>query len=497
MSDYDVIILGSGPGGYLAAERLAANKIRVALVEKTAVGGTCLNIGCIPTKTLLNSAKLYAHLRDASSFGIEAEGVHVNWRQVMAWKEEVSKRLRRSLELTLKKAGVEIIRGVGKLTDGHSVIVFPVNAESDALQPSLYQAQTSQSSDYQSPDSQSSNSAFMIRGQKIIIATGSSPIIPPIRGIKDNPAVLDSTGLLSIGEIPSSLCIIGGGVIGIEFASLFSALGSSVTVIEMMDEIVPVMDSQMAVELRKALKNVTFMLGTKVTELEGKKVLFENKNGEKGSTEADIILLSVGRKANIEDWGAQESGLEIKNRAIATDDRMRTNLPGVWAIGDVTGKSQLAHAAYRMAEVAVSDILASQNSERSNQIFVPETVPWALYSLPEAAGAGLTEQDARARGYDTHVIRMPYNVSGRFVAENGFSAPGSIKIIIEKSSERLLGIHLLGAYASEQIWGAALALERRLPLSAFRNMVFPHPTVSEVIREAAWSANPLSGTHIH
>ncbi len=377
----------------------------------------------------------------------------------MAWKEEVSKRLRRSLELTLKKAGVEIIRGVGKLTDGHSVIVFPVNAESDALQPSLYQAQTSQSSDYQSPDSQSSNSAFMIRGQKIIIATGSSPIIPPIRGIKDNPAVLDS--------------------------------------IEMMDEIVPVMDSQMAVELRKALKNVTFMLGTKVTELEGKKVLFENKNGEKGSTEADIILLSVGRKANIEDWGAQESGLEIKNRAIATDDRMRTNLPGVWAIGDVTGKSQLAHAAYRMAEVAVSDILASQNSERSNQIFVPETVPWALYSLPEAAGAGLTEQDARARGYDTHVIRMPYNVSGRFVAENGFSAPGSIKIIIEKSSERLLGIHLLGAYASEQIWGAALALERRLPLSAFRNMVFPHPTVSEVIREAAWSANPLSGTHIH
>ncbi len=482
-TDYDVIILGSGPGGYLAAERLAAKKLKVALVEKADVGGTCLNIGCIPTKTLLNSAKLYAYLNEASSFGIETEGVHVNWQRVMAWKEEVSNKLRRSLELTLRKAGVEIIRGTGKLTDGHSITVFPPVRESDGFRSS------SPTSASQSSDSQSSTSPFIIKGQKIILATGSSPIIPPIPGIKNNPVVLDSTGLLSVAEIPSRLCIIGGGVIGIEFASLFSSLGSKVTVIEMMDEIVPVMDRQMAVELRKALKNVSFMLGTKVTELVGKKVLFENKNGEKSSVEADIVLLSVGRKANIEGWGAQESGLEIKNRAIATDDWMRTNLPGIWAIGDVTGKSQLAHAAYRMAEVAVSDILAGQNAQRSDQIFSPETVPWALYSLPEAAGVGLTEQDARAKGYDIQVLRMPYNVSGRFVAENGFSAPGSIKIIIEKSSERLLGIHLLGAYASEQIWGAALALERKLPISALRNMVFPHPTVSEVIREAAWSAH--------
>ena len=487
MTQYDVIILGSGPGGYLAAERLAAKKLKVALIEKAYVGGTCLNIGCIPTKTLLNSAKLYAHLHEASSFGIEAKGLQVNWQRTMAWKEEVSKKLRRSLELTLRKTGVEIIRGTGKLTDGHSITVFPPAGESDGFRSSSTSAS-------QSSGSGSLEFPLVIKGQKIIIATGSSPIIPPIPGIKDNPAVLDSTGLLSVAEIPSRLCIIGGGVIGIEFASLFSSLGSKVTVIEMMDEIVPVMDRQMAIELRKALKNVTFMLGTKVTELDGKKVLFENKNGEKGSVEADIILISVGRKANIEDWGARESGLDIKNRAIATDDRMRTNLPGIWAIGDVTGKSQLAHAAYRMAEVAVSDILADQNAQHSDQIFVAETVPWALYSLPEAAGVGLTEQDARAKGYDIQVVRMPYNVSGRFVAENGFSAPGSIKIIIEKSSERLLGIHLLGAYASEQIWGAALALERKLPISALRNMVFPHPTVSEVIREAAWSAHASGDT---
>ncbi|GAB6276834.1 MAG: dihydrolipoyl dehydrogenase [Rectinema sp.] len=459
MAHYDVVILGAGPGGYLAAERLAAEKLKVALIEKTDVGGTCLNIGCVPTKTFLNSAKLYAHAREGTAFGVETGDVRVNWPRVVAWKDEVVTRLRRSLELTLKKGGVEIVRGQGKLTGAHSVAV-----ENGASEPVLLDADS------------------------IIVATGSSPIIPPIPGVKGNPAVLDSTGMLSLKDIPQRLCVIGGGVIGVEFASLFSSLGSKVTVIEMMDEIVPVMDKQMAMMLRNALKQVAFMLGTKVTSVDGRNVVYETNGGEKGSLEADAILMSVGRKANIEGWGAQETGLEIKNRAVATDAHQRTNLPGLWAIGDVTGKSQLAHAAYRMAEVAVADILAARRGERSVREFVPETVPWALFSLPEAAGVGYTEHEAKAKGYDIDVIRTPYGVSGRFIAENGFSAPGSIKIILEKTSERILGVHMLGAYASEHIWGAALALERKLPLSALQNMVFPHPTVSEVIREAAWSA---------
>jgi len=457
---YDVIVLGGGPGGYLAAERLAAEKLKVVLIEKAEVGGTCLNIGCIPTKTLLNSAKLYAHARDSAGFGIEVEGERVNWPRVVAWKEEVVSRLRRGLELTLKKGGIEILHGQGRLTGPHSVAVDT-----------------------------STDEHLTFEGENIIVATGSSPVIPPIPGARGNPAVLDSTGMLALQEVPQRLCIIGGGVIGVEFASLFSSLGSKVTVIEMMNEIVPVMDRQMAMMLRNALKQVTFTLGAKVTSIEGQRVLYEGASGEKGAVEADLILMAVGRKANTEGWGAQDVGLEIKNRAVATDAHQRTNLPGIWAIGDVTGKSQLAHAAYRMAEVAVADILASRRGERSAQEFVPETVPWALFSLPEAAGVGYTEEEARAKGYDVDVVRTPYGVSGRFIAENGFSSPGSVKIIFEKNSQRIVGVHMLGAYASEHIWGAALAIERKLPLSALRTMVFPHPTVSEVIREAAWSAH--------
>lgn len=457
---YDVIVIGGGPGGYLAAERLAAEKLKVALIEKADVGGTCLNVGCVPTKTFLNSAKLYAHAREGAAFGIEAEGVHVNWPRAVAWKDEVVSRLRRGLELTLKKGGIEILRGQGKLTGTHGVAVDTGTAE-----------------------------PLTLDADSIIVATGSSPIIPPIPGVQGNPAVLDSTGMLALKEVPQRLCIIGGGVIGVEFASLFSSLGSKVTIIEMMDEIVPVMDRQMAMMLRNALKPVTFTLGAKVTSVDGHSVVYETSGGEKGAVEADVILMSVGRKANTEGWGAKEAGLEIKNRAVATDAHQRTNLPGLWAIGDVTGKSQLAHAAYRMAEVATADILASRRGEHSVHEFVPETVPWALFSLPEAAGVGYTEDEAKAKGYDVSVVRTPYGVSGRFIAENGFSSPGSIKIIFEKTSQRLLGVHMLGAYASEHIWGAALALERRLPLSALQNMVFPHPTVSEVIREAAWSAH--------
>ncbi len=479
MAHYDVAILGGGPGGYLAAERLAEAHLRVALIEKGDIGGTCLNIGCIPTKTLLNSAKLYTHAKESSPFGIETEGVRVNWQRTLEWKNEVVTRLRRSLELTLKKAGVEIVRGSGMLTGAKTIEVRPETKSQEALSESAGTA----SADL------APTGPLQLEADQIIIATGSSPILPPIPGTVGNPAIKDSTGLLSLSEIPQKLCIIGGGVIGVEFASLFSALGSRVTVIEMMDEIVPAMDPQMAMMLRNALKQVTFLRSTKVTAVNGNKVEYQTKTGEQGSVEADIVLMSVGRKANIEGWGAPEAGLEIKNRSIATDEHMCTNLPGVWAIGDVTGKSQLAHAAYRMAEVAVADILARRTGQHGPQIFVPETVPWALYSMPEAAGVGYTESEAKAKGYEIEVIRSPYGVSGRFIAENGFSAPGSIKIIMEKDSQRLLGIHLLGPYASEHIWGLALALERRLPLSALQNMVFPHPTVSEVIREAAWNAH--------
>lgn len=462
MPHYDAIILGSGPGGYRAAELLADAGMHTALIERADVGGTCLNIGCIPTKTLLNSAKLYTHARESAAFGIVTEQVRVDWDAVRKWKETVVQKLRRSLESTLTKAGVEIVRGSGMLKGPGIVEVLPA----------------------------AGGEAVLLEAPVIIVATGSAPVIPPIPGLAGNPAVKDSTAMLNLESIPQKLCIIGGGVIGIEFASLYSALGSQVTVIEMLDEIVPVMEPRMAAMLRMAMKQVTFLRGTKVVEVKGSTVSYEAKDGARGTLEADTILLSVGRRAVIEGWGAEQAGLEIKNRAIAVDDRMRTNIPGIWAIGDVTGKSQLAHAAYRMAEVAAADIIARRDGRQSVQRFVAETVPWALYSIPEAAGCGLTETEAKARGYDVAVFSSPYGVSGRFIAENGFSSPGSIRIVTERTSGRVLGVHLLGAYASEQIWGAALALEQGATLAMLRDMVFPHPTVSEVIREAAWTGNP-------
>lgn len=462
MPHYDAIILGSGPGGYRAAELLADAGMHTALIERAEVGGTCLNIGCIPTKTLLNSAKLYAHAREAAAFGIVTEQVRVDWDAIKKWKETVVQKLRRGLESTLTKAGVEIIRGSGTLKSPGAMEVLPA----------------------------AGGEALLVEAPVIIIATGSAPVIPPIPGIAGNPAVKDSTGMLNLESIPRKLCIIGGGVIGVEFASLYSALGSQVTVIEMMDEIVPVMEPRMASMLRMAMKQVHFLRGTKVVEAKGSTVTYEARDGTKGTLDVDTILLSTGRKAVIEGWGAEQANLEIKNRAIAVDDRMRTNIPGIWAIGDVTGRSQLAHAAYRMAEVAVADIIARREGRQSAQRFVAETVPWALYSIPEAAGCGLTEAEARARGYDVAVYSSPYGVSGRFIAENGLSSPGSIRIISERTSGRVLGVHLLGAYASEQIWGAALALEQGATLAMLRDMVFPHPTVSEVIRETAWNDNP-------
>jgi dihydrolipoamide dehydrogenase len=232
----------------------------------------------------------------------------------------------------------------------------------------------------------------------IIIATGSTPAMPPIPGSKDNPKVVDSTGLLDAKEVPKRLCVIGGGVIGVEFAGLFAALGSVVEVVEMMDEIVPFMDKEQAPVLRRAMKGVSFRLGCTVERLEGGTVHYKAKDGSDSKAGADLALMAVGRRPVLELWGAKESGLDFSPKGVTVDERMRTNLPGVWAVGDVTGKSLLAHSAYRMADVAVADILAGGGATRGEQIMRYDAVPWAVYGITEAAGVGMTEQEAQAKG---------------------------------------------------------------------------------------------------
>jgi dihydrolipoamide dehydrogenase len=324
-------------------------------------------------------------------------------------------------------------------------------------------------------------------GKTILVCAGSIPVMPPIPGAKDNPKVADSTALLSIDQVPKRLAIIGGGVIGVEFAGLFSALGSQVAVIEMMDEIVPFMDKEQAPILRRAMKAVDFKLGCKVEKIDNATVHYTTKDGKQEKHEADLILMAVGRRPVLDSWGAAAAGLNIKGAGVVVDDWMRTNIPRIWAAGDVTGKSLLAHTAYRMGEVAVSDILATLGhaADKTNRMRY-NAIPWAVYGITEAAGVGITEQEAAAKGITILKASLPMKVSGRFVAENSFSGAGAVKVIADASNRRILGIHAVGAYAPEFIWGGAALIEQELRIDDVKQLIFPHPTVCELIRDVTW-----------
>jgi dihydrolipoamide dehydrogenase len=469
MKVYDLAIIGAGPAGYLAAERLGHEKKKILLIEEKHLGGTCLNVGCIPTKTLINSAKLYRHAKEGEKFGVHAADVSFNWQEIQKWKGEVTEKLRGGIAAMMKQYGVDAAEGKGEITAapaGNNPGKVKLTAGSQSAIPQgEYEARA------------------------ILVCPGSVPAIPPIPGSKDNPLVLDSTGLLSISAVPKKLAVIGGGVIGVEFAGLFSALGSEVTVIEMMDEIVPFMDKEQAPLLRRAMKPVEFRLGCKVEKIEGASVHYSTKDGKKEIVPADIVLMAVGRRPVLEGWGAESAGLDRSPKGIAVDDRMRTNIPGIWAAGDVTGKSLLAHSAYRMAEVAVADISSYLDGKAaaslSNRMRY-DAVPWAVYGITEAAGVGITEQEAAAKGIAILKSGLPMKISGRFAAENTFAGQGAVKVIASAENRRILGIHAVGAYASEFIWGGAALIEQEFRIEDVKQMIFPHPTVCELIRDAVW-----------
>ena len=452
---FDVIVIGGGPGGYLAAERLGHRGKKVLVIEKQYMGGTCLNVGCIPTKTLLNSAKHYLHAKEAGQFGVHTDNVSFNMTEMMSWKEQVVKTLRSGVTASVKKCGAQIIEGTG-------VIVAP---------GSVKVAETGET----------------FQAKAILVAAGSVPAMPPIPGAKDNPAVVDSTGLLSVASLPQRLCVIGGGVIGVEFASLFGTLGSQVSVVEMVDEIIPPMDKDQAPLLRKALHNTTFHLGCKVERLEGGTVHFTTKDGKQESVTADLVLMAVGRRSETQSWGGKEIGLDITPKGVNVDDRMRTNITGIWAAGDVNGRSMLAHSAYRMAEVAVNDICSYLDGTENRDLMRYNAIPWVVYSIPEAAGVGMTQQEAESKGLAVKTASVPMLVSGRFIAENGTKATGTVKVVVDVQTDIILGVHILGPYASEMIWGAAALIENEMRVQDVKQMIFPHPTVCEAIREAIWS----------
>ncbi len=457
---YDTIILGGGPAGYLAAERLAHRGLGVLLIERGHLGGTCLNWGCVPTKTLLHGAKQLVHAKEAAAVGLRTGELSLDWPTLQTWKQSVVEGLRGGLKSEMKRLRIEVAAGEGELLAPGRVRVRPA----DGSAPVDHEARS------------------------VLIATGSTPVMPPIPGAGDNPRVVDSTGLLALSDVPKRLTVIGGGVIGVEFASLFSALGTQVTVVEMLDEIVPFMDREQAPLLRRALKGVTFRLGCRVERIEGGSTFFATAPGEVESVEADCVLMAVGRRPATTGWGAEAAGLDATPKGVAVDNRQRTNLPGVWAAGDVTGRSLLAHTAYRMAEVAVADIAASlAGAEPSTDRMRYHAIPWVVYSLPEAAGVGRTEQDCIAAGHQVRTATVPMKRSGRFIAEHGFKAPGAVKLVAEAGTGRILGLHAVGAYASEWIWGGAVLIEQELRVRDVRELVLPHPTVCELVRDAAWA----------
>lgn len=447
---YDIIILGGGPGGYVAAERAGAAGLSTLLIEAEELGGTCLNSGCIPTKSLLAGAKLYKHAQEGAKFGVKAEGLSFDFAAAMAWKADTIGKLRAGIEFSLKKCGVEIYKGRGRATSRSSLVL---------------------------------EDGRTVEGKALVIATGSSPALPPIPGLADNPKALTSTALLSLGAPPAKLAIVGGGVIGIEFAAFFSAIGTEVTVIEMLPEILPFMDKELVAIYRRSMRGVKIETGAAVSRLEGGSVVY-SKAGEERRVDADLVLVATGRRPNVKDLGLEtisEGGtpLAFSPKGIVVDDELRTNVAGVWAVGDVTGRALLAHTASAMGEAAVDGVRGKPRG------IAWKAIPWVVYGDPECAGCGMTEEEAAAAGIETVKAVLPARVNGRFLAENGQTAPGAVKLLADRATGCLLGATLVATYAGEMVWGLQPLVARKAKVAELASAIFPHPTVSELIREAA------------
>ena len=459
MPGFDLAIIGGGPAGYMAAERAGAEGLKVVLFEKRALGGVCLNEGCIPTKTLLYSAKIYNYGLTGSHYGVYCDNPSVNYAEIVERKDKVVKKL---------------VAGVGFSMKANKVTVVPAEAHIEGRGADGIEV---------------SAAGEKYTATNLIIATGSEAAVPPFPGLKEaGDVIVTNREILALNERPEELVVIGGGVIGMEFAAFFSTLGTKVTVVEMLPKILGPLDDEISEMLQKQYekRGVQFCLRCKVTGIEGNTVVYEDPEGKVCRVSGDKILVSVGRRANIKDFGLENIGVELalnpagRPYGIKVDDRMRTNIPGVYAAGDVTGFSMLAHTASREGEVAVNNILGKEDHMRYNAI------PGVVYTNPEVAGAGLTEAEAKAKGIDFKVVKLPMAYSGRFVAENE-RGEGICKIIVGATHHEVLGVHMLGNPCSEIIHSACLAIEAEMTLEQLQQVVFPHPTVSEIIKETAFT----------
>ncbi|MDR0743590.1 MAG: dihydrolipoyl dehydrogenase [Tannerella sp.] len=449
----DLAIIGGGPGGYVAAERAGAKGLSVVLFEKRELGGVCLNEGCIPTKTLLYSAKVFDYAKHGDKYGINVADASFDFGKIMVRKDKVVKKLIAGVGAKMKAHKVTVVKGEAMIK-GRSSAGIEISCDGED---------------------------FCARN--LLLCTGSEAFVPPIPGVREaGDIVVTNREILSLKEQPKSLVIIGGGVIGMEFASFFNSLGTEVTVVEMLPEILGGLDSEISKMLREmySKKGITFNLSCKVTEIKGNEVVYVNAEGVQASAKGEKILMSVGRRAVTQGFGLENLGVETERNAIRVDSKMRTNVPNVFAAGDVTGFSMLAHTASREGEVVVNNLTGRPDVMRYNAI------PGVVYTNPEVAGTGLTEEQAKKEGIAYKIVRLPMSYAGRFIAENE-GGSGICKVLAGEKYGEVLGVHLLGNPCSEMIYGACLAIEQEMTLKEMEEVVFPHPTVSEIFKEAIFA----------
>ena len=436
----DLIIIGSGPGGYRAATHAAANGLSVTIIEKGPVGGTCLNCGCIPTKTLCRNAEILDDLHRAGTFGLKDLSYSLNFASVMERKQQVVESLRQGVETLLSAPGISLVRGEARFVAPHEVVVGEET--------------------YTAPH--------------IIIATGSRAKLLPIPGA-DHPKVVTSTELLNITEIPRSLCIVGAGVIGMEFASIFNSFGTEVTVVEFLKECLPALDSDIAKRLRQTIakRGVTFVMQAGVKAITDEGVEYERK-GKPGVVNADLVLMATGRSANTDGLCLEQAGVATQRGCIVTDEHLQTNVEGIYAIGDVNGKTMLAHAATAQGIHVVNRILGKDDDIQLNLI------PAAIFTHPEAACVGITEDLAKENGIEYTCHKGYYRANGKALAMD--ETDGMVKVLAD-GNDRIIGCHVYGAHAADLVQEATALMALGATVRQLHDIVHIHPTLSEILGE--------------
>jgi dihydrolipoamide dehydrogenase len=454
----EAAVIGSGPGGYVAAIRLGQLGKETILIERENLGGVCVNIGCIPSKALIHIAKLRQRIEAAKQVGLEASGVNVDFAKVQAWKQGVVDRLVSGIEFLLKGNNVKIMKGAAKFSEAHELEVStPTGLET-------------------------------VEAKNIVIATGSRYFdLPTFRF--DGTTIISSTEALSLQEIPKNLAIIGGGVTGLEMGTMYAQLGCKVTIIEMLDQLLPGTDIALVKIVERSLRRlgIEYHVRSKANEYRNGKVYATLEDGKEGAFEAERVLVTVGRRPNSDGIGLEKLGVQTDSLGfIQVNKKMQTNLPGVYAIGDVVGLPMLAHKAMKEGIVA-AEVIAGMNSEADFH-----AIPGVIFTDPEIATVGLTETQAKERGYDPIVGRFPFTALGRAVLAG--ETEGFTKVVADKASNLVLGVHIVGAEASDMISEAALAIEMGATLEDIGFTVHPHPTLPESVMEAAEAAK---GKAIH